>query len=82
MASLAVMDAGGGGGAGSKTSTGTPANPHAGHAGHHATLPPEISFPYACPTPGLYRLIVQFKRGDAIHTAFFEVTVLAGPVAR
>jgi hypothetical protein len=80
MASLAVMDAGGG--AGNKTATGTPANPHAGHAGHHATLPPEISFPYACPTPGLYRLMVQFKRGDAIHTAFFEATVLAAPIVR
>ena len=51
------------------------ADPHAGHAMHEMPLPPEISFPYACPQPGDYRVFVQFKRGDVIETASFDASV-------
>jgi hypothetical protein len=71
MATLALIESGNG--------SGVSADPHAahkGHAGHHAAaLPPEIAFPYACPKPGLYRIVVQFKRGDVIQTAFFSARV-------
>lgn len=63
MASLAVM---------SRPPGTAPVDPHAGHAGHHGALPAEIAFPYACPKPGLYRIVVQFKRGETIHTALFD----------
>jgi hypothetical protein len=52
------------------------ANPHAGHAMHDMALPPEISFPYACPQAGNYRIFVQFKRGDVIETAAFDAAVI------
>jgi hypothetical protein len=50
-------------------------DPHAGHQMHPAAPSPEIAFPYACPKPGLYRIVVQFKRGSTIETAFFAATV-------
>jgi hypothetical protein len=28
-----------------------------------------------CPTPGRYRVVVQFKRGETIQTAFFVAQV-------
>lgn len=62
MATLAVMD-------------GAQADPHAGHHMHATALPPEIAFPYGCPQPGRYRIVVQFKRGQTIETAFFAATV-------
>ena len=42
---------------------------------HAAALPPEISFPYACPRPGDYRIFVQFRRGPVIETAAFDARV-------
>jgi hypothetical protein len=69
MATLAIIAGDGAGAA---------ADPHAAHrsmAMATTPLPPEISFPYACPTPGRYRVVVQFKRGATIHTAFFAAQV-------
>jgi hypothetical protein len=50
-------------------------DPHAGHAMHAMPLAPEITFPYACPQPGDYRVFVQFRRADVIETAAFDVSV-------
>jgi hypothetical protein len=49
-------------------------DPHAGHAMGRATLPPVVSFPYALPKPGAYRIIVQIKRAGHVETAVFDVT--------
>ena len=38
-------------------------------------LPPEISFPYAFPQPGDYRIFVQIKRAGRIETGAFEIVV-------
>jgi hypothetical protein len=43
----------------------------------HGTMPGELGFPYAFPSPGRYRVWVQLKRGGAIRTAAFDVTVSA-----
>jgi hypothetical protein len=37
--------------------------------------PEEISFPYAFPKPGLYRIWVQMKIAGVIQTGIFDVTV-------
>jgi hypothetical protein len=52
-----------------------PTDPHAGHAMHRATLPPEVGFPFACPQPGRYRILVQVKRGDTVETGAFDTDV-------
>ena len=44
-------------------------------------LPGILSFPYAFPRAGSYRVWVQFRRGGAIHTAAFDATVAAAPAA-
>ena len=36
---------------------------------------PEFSMPYGFPKPGLYRVFVQFKRGDKVETAAFDTDV-------
>ncbi len=36
---------------------------------------PELSMPYGFPKPGLYRIFVQFKRGNKIETATFDIQV-------
>ena len=51
------------------------ADPHAGHRMAPEPLPPEISFPYAFPRAGDYRIFVQFRRGDVIETAIFDASV-------
>jgi hypothetical protein len=50
-------------------------DPHAGHHMNHQALPAELAFPYACPTPGDYRIFVQVRRGDAVETGIFDARV-------
>jgi hypothetical protein len=38
-------------------------------------LPAEVSFPYAFPKPGDYRIIVNMKHGGVIETGIFDATV-------
>lgn len=45
-----------------------------------AALPGTLSFPYAFPRAGHYRVWVQFRRGAVVRTAPFDVTVEAAPV--
>jgi hypothetical protein len=47
-------------------------DPHAGHDMSRRNLPPVVSFPYAFPKPGDYRIIVQIKRAGQVGTAVFD----------
>jgi len=51
----------------------TQADPHAGHAMGSSSLPAAVSFPYALPKRGAYRMIVQVKRAGHVETAIFDV---------
>jgi hypothetical protein len=55
---------------------------HAGHAGadpHGAVLPAEVLFPFAFPSAGDYRIVVQVKRGGVIETAAFDARAADAP---
>ncbi len=45
------------------------------HAGHAMPLDGRVAIPYAFPKAGRYRLFVQLKRGGAVATSAFDVTV-------
>jgi len=49
-------------------------NPHFGHL-VASRIPPVVSFPYGLPQTGDYRVFVQVKRADQVHTAAFDVRV-------
>jgi hypothetical protein len=48
---------------------------HAGMAMTEAALPAEVSFPYAFPSPGRYRIFVQIKRSGRVETGVFDASV-------
>lgn len=48
---------------------------HAGMAMPDAPLPAEVSFPYAFPSPGRYRIFVQIKRSGRVETGVFDASV-------
>ena len=56
------------------------ADPHAGHDMGRTSLPPVVSFPYALPKPGAYRIIVQIKRAGRVETAIFDSNCLSAGV--
>jgi hypothetical protein len=45
------------------------------HAGHQPMLEGHLSFPYAFPEPGAYRIWVQLKRHGKVETGSFRATV-------
>jgi len=51
----------------------TRSDPHASHAIGRSGVPATVSFPYALPKPGAYRMIVQIKRAGHVETALFDV---------
>jgi hypothetical protein len=40
-----------------------------------ASISPELSMPYGFPSPGHYRIFLQFKRANKIETAYFDTVV-------
>jgi hypothetical protein len=48
---------------------------HAGMTMPEAGLPPDVSFPYAFPSPGRYRIFVQIKRSGKVETGVFDASV-------
>jgi len=56
-----------------------PADAHADHSKHMAGMKSmaAVSFPYEFPKAGHYRIWVQVKSGDQIHTGVFDTEVIA-----
>jgi len=50
------------------------ADPHVGHLMESPSLPATVSFPYALPKPGEYRIIVQIRRAGRVETAIFDAS--------
>jgi hypothetical protein len=48
---------------------------HSMHHMHSSSVSSEIYLPYEFPTPGDYRIWVQFKSGDKVLTAAFDAHV-------
>ena len=46
-----------------------------GSSGASHPIPPEFSFPFGFPTPGKYRLVLQFRALDVVQTTSFEIAV-------
>ena len=56
-------------------SGGTAMNTNMNMSASTAPLSPELSMPYGFPTPGHYRIFLQFKRANKIETAHFDTAV-------
>ncbi|MBI1788940.1 MAG: hypothetical protein HYR60_15515 [Acidobacteria bacterium] len=54
------------------TGSAAAADPHAAHS-MHSGLPAVVSFPYALPRQGDYRVFVQVKRAGQVETAAFDL---------
>jgi hypothetical protein len=71
----AVMLANGETGAGNAPSLNGMSMPNDSTMAMPASVEPEFSMPYGFPKSGLYRIFVQFKRGNKIETAVFDAQV-------
>jgi hypothetical protein len=70
MAALALTQAGNATQSSGNASGMTMSMPHA-----VSSLPPNVSFAYGFPHPGVYRIFVQIKRSGQVQTAVFDAYV-------
>jgi len=52
-----------------------PGMDHSMHHMHMSATDSTVSLPYQFPTPGKYRIWVQFKTGDRVLTGVFDAQV-------
>ncbi len=52
-----------------------PSLAHGAHAARAPALPSAVSFPFAFPKPGFYRVFVQVKRSGKVQTGVFDAEV-------
>jgi len=62
-------------GAPQPSDTSMPGMQHAAMTMPHDLLSPEVSFPYAFPSPGTYRIFVQVRRAGRVETGVFDAAV-------